>query len=172
MNLNFCKVLICMIVIFLDVIPAKAEFKLYLDESRTDYVMVEKQDCSVYKAKDGIKLGFKAGNILFSFGPEITFGSESGIDWNGLTQKLIAQYMELCTRFNTGSIVKSEYEKRLKKIDSLEVEATKLYQKIITDAVKRTDQLFDELDEATSEKILTYKDSYDNINRMIDRSKF
>ena len=157
---------------FFDVIPAKAEFKLYLDESRAEYVMVEEQDCSVYKAKDGIKLGFKAGNILFSIGPEITFGSESGIDWNGLTQKLIAQYMELCTRFNTGSIVKSEYDKRLKKIDSLEVEATKLYQKIITDAVKRTDQLFDELDEATSEKILTYKDSYDNINHMIDRSKF
>ena len=103
-----------MFVMFLDVANAKAEFKLYLDESRTDYVMVDKQDCSVYKAKDGIKLGFKAGNILFSFGPEITFGSESGIDWNGLTQKLIAQYMELCTRFNTGSIVKSEYEKRLK----------------------------------------------------------
>ena len=172
MNLNFCKVLICIVVMFFDVTTAKAEFKLYLDESRTDYTMVERQDCSVYKAKDGIKLGFKAGNILFSVGPEITFGSESGIDWNGLTQKLIAQYMELCTRFNTGSIVKSEYEKRLKKIDSLEVEATKLYQKIITDAVKRTDQLFDELDEATSEKILTYKDSYDNINHMIDRSKF
>jgi hypothetical protein len=172
MNLKVCKVLICIVVMFFDVTTAKAEFKVYLDESRTDYVMVERQDCSVYKAKDGIKLGFKAGNILFSVGPEITFGSESGIDWSGLTQKLIAQYMELCTRFNTGSIVKSEYDKRLKKIDSLEVEATKLYQKIITDAVKRTDQLFDELDEATSEKILTYKDSYDNINRMIDRSKF
>jgi hypothetical protein len=172
MNPNFCKVLICIFVMFFHVSTAKAEFKLYLDESRAEYVMVEEQDCSVYKAKDGIKLGFKAGNILFSIGPEITFGSESGIDWNGLTQKLIAQYMELCTRFNTGSIVKSEYDKRLKKIDSLEVEATKLYQKIITDAVKRTDQLFDELDEATSEKILTYKDSYDNINHMIDRSKF
>ena len=172
MNLNVCKVLICMVVTFFDVTTAKAEFKLYLDESRADYVMAEKQDCSVYKAKDGVKLGFKAGNILFSVGPEITFGSESGIDWSSLTQKVIAKYMELCTRFNTGSIVKSEYDKRLKKIDSLEVEATKLYQKIIADAVKRTDKLFDELEEATSEKILTYKDSYDNINYMIDRSEF
>jgi hypothetical protein len=172
MNLKICKILICMFVILFDVNTVKAEFKLYLDESRADYVMVEKQDCSVYKAKNGIKLGFKAGNILFSVGPEITFGRDSGIDWDGLTKKLIAQYMELCTRFNTGSIVKSEYDKRLKKIDSLEVETTKLYQKIITDAVKRTDQLFEELDEATSEKILTYKDSYDDINHMIESSEF
>jgi hypothetical protein len=74
--------------------------------------MVEKQDCSVYKAKNGITLGFRVGNLLFSVGPNITFGKESGIDWNNLTQKLIARYMELCTRFNTGSIVKSEYDKR------------------------------------------------------------
>ena len=115
MMLNFYKVLFFIGVIFFDVAIATAEFKLYLDDSRTDYAMVEKQDCSVYKAKNGITLGFRVGNLLFSVGPNITFGKESGIDWNNLTQKLIARYMELCTRFNTGSIVKSEYDKRLKK---------------------------------------------------------
>ena len=79
--------------------------------------------------------------------------------------------MELCTRFNTGSIVKSEYDKRLKKIDALEAEAKKLYQKMIKDAEQRKDKLFEELDEATNEMTLTYKNSYNNINQMIDRSK-
>ncbi len=172
MMLNFYKILFFIGVIFFDVAIATAEFKLYLDDSRTDYAMVEKQDCSVYKAKNGITLGFRVGNLLFSVGPNITFGKESGIDWNNLTQKLIARYMELCTRFNTGSIVKSEYDKRLKKIDALEAEAKKLYQKMIKDAEQRKDKLFEELDEATNEMTLTYKNSYNNINQMIDRSKF
>ena len=47
MNIKFYKVLICMFVMFLDVANAKAEFKLDVDESRTDYVMVDIQDCSV-----------------------------------------------------------------------------------------------------------------------------
>jgi vacuolar-type H+-ATPase subunit H len=60
----------------------------------------------------------------------------------------------------------------VKKIDALEAEAKKLYQKMIKDAEQRKDKLFEELDEATNEMTLTYKNSYNNINQMIDRSKF
>ena len=43
-------------------IVAEADFKLYLDDSRKKHIMVEEQDCSVYKSEDGkITLGFKAG---------------------------------------------------------------------------------------------------------------
>ena len=149
---------------------AEADFKLYLDDSRKKHIIVEKQDCSVYKSEDGrITLGFKAGGLFFGIGPEISFGKESGIDWDNLTQRLVARYLELCTRFNTGSISKSEYDKRLKKVEAIETEAYKLYQKVLEETAKRKDRIFEELDEAT-EQTMAHKNSYNNINQMIDRS--
>ena len=170
MGSHVYKILIAIAFIFFQASIATAEFKLYLDDSRTEHIMVEEQDCSVYKSKNGkITLGFKAGGLLFGIGPEITFGKESGIDWDKLTQRLVARYLELCTRFNTGSIAKSEYDKRLKKIEAIETKAYKLYQKVIEAAAKRKDRIFEELDEAT-EQTIAHKNSYNNISQMIDRS--
>ena len=170
MRFHFYKVLIAAAFILFQASIATAEFKLYLDDSRTDHIMVEEQDCSVYKSENGkITLGFKAGGLFFGIGPEVSFGKESGIDWDKLTQRLVARYLELCTRFNTGSISKSEYDKRLKKIEAIEAEAYELYQKVIEETAKRKDKIFEELDEATEETI-AYRNSYNNINQMIDRS--
>jgi len=170
MRFRFCKGLIVVAFIFFQVTIATAEFKLYLDESRTEHIMVEEQDCSVYKSDNGkITLGFKAGGLFFGIGPEITFGKDSGIHWDNLTQRLVARYLELCTRFNTGSISKSEYDKRLKKVEAIETKAYKLYKKVLEEAAKRKDRIFEELDEATKQT-LAHKKSYNNINQMIDRS--
>ena len=162
--------IIALLILIFQGTPASAEFKLYLDDSRTEHIMVEEQDCSVYKSKNGkITLGFKAGGLFFGIGPEVTFGKESGIDWDKLTQRLVARYLELCTRFNTGSISKSEYDKRLKKIETIETKAYKLYQKILEETAKRKDRIFEELDEATKQTIAR-KNSYNNISQMLDRS--
>ena len=170
MRFYFYKVLIAVAFILFQASIATAEFKLYLDDSRTEHIMVKDQDCSVYKSEDGkITLGFKAGGLFFGIGPEISFGKESGIDWDNLTQRLVARYLELCTRFNTGSISKSEYDKRLKKIEAIETKAYKLYQKVIEEAAKRKDRIFEELDEAT-EQTIAHKNSYNNISQMINRS--
>ena len=170
MRFHLYKILIAAAFILFQTSIATAEFKLYLDDSRTEHIMVEEQDCSVYKSENGkITLGFKAGGLFFGIGPEISFGKESGIDWDNLTQRLVARYLELCTRFNTGSISKSEYDKRLKKIEAIEAEAYELYQKVLEETAKRKDKIFEELDEATEETI-AYKNSYNNINLMIDRS--
>ena len=170
MRFYFYKIIIVAVFFLFQAPTVAAEFKLYLDDSRTDHIMVEEQDCSVYKSENGkITLGFKAGGVFFGIGPEVSFGTESGIDWNNLTQRLVARYLELCTRFNTGSISKPEYDKRLKKIEAIEAEAYELYQKVIEETAKRKDKIFEELDEATEETI-AYKNSYNNINQMIDRS--
>ena len=170
MKFFFYKIITVAVFLLFQASIATAEFKLYLDDSRTKHIMVEEQDCSVYKSENGkITLGFKAGGLFFGIGPEITFGKDSGIDWDNLTQRLVARYLELCTRFNTGSIPKSEYDKRLKKIEAIEAKAYELYQKVIEETAKRKDRLFEELDEATEETI-AYKNSYNNINQMIDRS--
>ena len=148
-----------------------AEIKLYLDESRTKHIMVEEQDCSIYQSKDGkITLGFKAGGLLFGIGPEISFGNDPGINWGELSQRLVARYLELCTRFNTGSITKSEYDKRLEKIEAIETKAYKLYQQVIEETRKRRDKLFEELDEIT-DKNSSKKKSYKDLKKMIRPSK-
>ena len=170
MRFYFYKIIIVAVFLLFQASTAASEFKLYLDDSRTEHFMVEEQDCSVYKSENGkITLGFKAGGLFFGIGPEVSFGKESGIDWDKLTQRLVARYLELCTRFNTGSISKSEYDKRLKKIEAIETEAYQLYQKEIEETAKRKDRIFEELDEAT-EQTIAHKNSYNNINQMIDRS--
>ena len=152
MKICFLTLITIAILNITEVSALATEFKLYLDESRTKHIMVEKQDCSVYKSKNGkVTLGFKAGGLFFGIGPELSFGKDSGIDWDKLTQKLVVRYLELCTRFNTGSISKSEYDKRLQKIEDIEIAAYKLYQKIIEEAARQKDQIFKELDEATKQ---------------------
>ena len=42
----------------------------------------EKQDCNIMKyEKDNITFGFKAGGLFWGIGPEVTFGSISGVEW-------------------------------------------------------------------------------------------
>ena len=164
---------ILLITLFISLNPSlvMAKVKLYLDESRTKHIMVEEQDCSVYQSKDGIiTLGFKAGGLLFNFGPELSFGKDTGINWTNLTQRLVARYLELCTRFNTGSITKSEYEKRLEKIEAIETKAFKLYQQVMEETRKRQERIFEELDEITDKKS-SQMDSFKDLKKMIRPSK-
>jgi len=87
-----------------------------------------------------------------------------------LSQRLVARYLELCTRFNTGSITKSEYDKRLEKIEAIETKAYKLYQQVIEETRKRRDKIFEELDEMT-DKNSSKKKSYKDLKKMIRPSK-
>ena len=77
----------------------------------------EKQDCEVMKYESGsITLGFKAGGFGFGVGPEISFGKSSGIIWRDNLQYMVAEYQELCSRYNTGRISQSKYDKEIQLI--------------------------------------------------------
>ena len=165
---TFLKQLIICQVLLISTPVSADQIKLYLDNTRTEYVMAEQQDCSVHKSVDGrITLGFKVGNFLFGVGPEISFGKKTGIDWDHTVQGLIARYQEVCARFNTGSITKQEYDERLVKIETVEKEAYNLYQAFLKKKARRKQDVFDELDKAT-DKTQSIKRSYDRINRKID----
>lgn len=123
---------------------ASAEVKIYLDETRKDYIEAQEMDCSVHKSSGGITIGFKAGNLLFGFGPEVTFGKQ-GITWDKAVQAVIARYQELCARFNTGSITKKEYDERLRDIDALAKEVTELQQKLLKQTKQSAKDSFAEL---------------------------
>jgi len=77
------------------------------------------QDCDVMKNKDtNVTLGFKAGTILMGVGPEIAFRDFYGTHWRGNIQYMIAEYEELCSRYNTGRMTKEEYDKEIQNIIS------------------------------------------------------
>lgn len=77
------------------------------------------QDCRVMEKKDdGISLGFTFGGFGFGVGPEIGFHNKSGIDWHDNIQYMIAEYQELCSRFNTGRISEAQYQTEIDNIIS------------------------------------------------------
>jgi len=77
----------------------------------------EKQDCEVMEYESGsITLGFKAGGLFWGVGPEVSFGSQSGVVWRDNLQYMVAEYQELCSRYNTGRVSKSEYDKEIQNI--------------------------------------------------------
>ena len=87
--------------------------------------------------------------MLFGIGPEISFGKKSGIDWDHTVQGLIARYQELFARFNTGSISKAEYNKRLAEIERIEKDAYDLHQEFLKKKARQKQDLFDELESET-----------------------
>jgi hypothetical protein len=82
-------------------------------------------------------------------------------------QGLIARYLELCARFNTGSITKQEYDDRLAKIETIEEEAYDIYQEFLKKKDRRKKDAFDELDRETH-KSESIKKAYDRINSKIN----
>ena len=154
---------------------ADAKIKVYLDETKKEYLAVSKLDCKVYEGRAGITIGFKAGNMLFSVGPEITLGKQNAIKWDVLVQGIIARYKELCSRFNSGAMTMKSYEERLDKIDSLAREAL-LYQEKMNQRVKdESKSAFKELDKETRGDDAVISDrvgkEIDDINSKVERLK-
>ena len=78
---------------------------------------LEKQDCEIMDYESGsITLGMKAGGLFWGVGPEVTFGSQSGVVWRDNLQYMVAEYQELCSRYNTGRVSKVEYDKEIQLI--------------------------------------------------------
>jgi len=73
-----------------------------------------KQDCDVLNYETGtFSIGLKAGGFGYGVGPEVSFGSSNGTKWNDALQYMVAEYQELCSRYNTGRISDAEYKKEI-----------------------------------------------------------
>ena len=130
---------------------SQSKVKLYLDESYTKFITVEKQDCSIHKNKDNyVTFGFKFGNILFGFGPEVAFGKKNGIEWHRSVQALISRYQALCTRFNSGSMTKDEYSMEIKKLENIEERMAKIEKEAMEVLDRDADGMFDRMDKELS----------------------
>lgn len=110
--------------------------------SNPAFAFVE-QDCDIMKKKDNnIKLGFKMGGLVWGVGPEITFRNSFGTDWHGNVQYMIAEYQELCVRYNTNRISKEQYDKEIQNI----IKRSRRYEQEMAEHFrKKKEVMFDEL---------------------------
>ena len=87
------------------------KIKVFTDQAHSTTIVVDKQDCSIMRKKDDtLALGWKFGGLMWGFGPEIKIGHSSGVAWKGDVQRMVAEYQELCTQFNTGRLSQQEYQ--------------------------------------------------------------
>ena len=86
------------------------KIKVFTDQTHGTTIVVDKQDCAIMRKKDDtLALGWKFGGLMWGFGPEIKIGHSSGVAWKGDVQRMVAEYQELCSRFNTGRVSQEEY---------------------------------------------------------------
>ena len=87
------------------------KIRIFTDRTQRTTIEVDKQDCDIMRKKDqSIGLGFKFGGLMWGFGPEIKIGHSSGVAWKADVQRMVAEYQELCTQFNTGRLSQQEYQ--------------------------------------------------------------
>ena len=87
------------------------KIKVFTDQTHNTSIVIDKQDCDIMRKKDDtIALGWKFGGLMWGFGPEIKIGHHSGVAWKGDVQRMVAEYQELCTQFNTGRLSQQEYQ--------------------------------------------------------------
>ena len=87
------------------------KIKVFTDQTHSKTILVGKQDCSIMrKEDDSVAFGWKFGGLMWGFGPEIRVGHSSGVAWKADVQKMVAEYQELCTQFNTGRLSQQEYQ--------------------------------------------------------------
>ena len=106
---------------------------------------IEKQDCEIMDKKEsGISLGWKFGGFGWGVGPEISFKDSRGVDWSGSVQYMVAEYQELCSRYNTGRISKKEYDKEIQNI----IERSRRYEMELAEFFrKKKEVIFNEMKE-------------------------
>ena len=122
--------------------------RIFVDKKHRKSVVVGKQDCSIMRSEtDSYGFGVKIGGLLFGIGPEVYYGHSSGINWNWGTQLMVAEFQELCTRFNTGRLSQEEYSEEVYGIINRSRNYTKELEKRLK---KKKDALFQEIDEWNS----------------------
>jgi chaperonin cofactor prefoldin len=87
---------------------------------------------------------------VFGFGPEVTFRKKNGIEWHRSVQAFISRYQALCSRFNSGSMTKDEYNMEIKKLEDIEERMAKIEKEAMEALDRDADAMFDSMDKELS----------------------
>jgi hypothetical protein len=87
---------------------------------------VQKIDCSVYDTREkSLTVGLSFSTLFGAVeaGPYVKTAEVTGVKWGKSAQMIVAQYKELCARYNSGAVSQPSYDNRLAEIDQLYAEA-------------------------------------------------
>jgi hypothetical protein len=87
---------------------------------------VQKLDCRVYDERTKSLTVGLSFSVLFgaaAAGPYVTTAESTGVKWEKAAQMVVAQYKELCARYNAGAVSQPSYDARVGEIDQLYAEA-------------------------------------------------
>ena len=142
-----------------------------LDDNSPETREVQKMDCGVYDTRgEALRVGVDFG-VLFGIvrgGPYVEKARVTGMNWDRGVHQMVAQYKELCSRFNSGSISQSAYSQRVAEVDQFWAEAQGIRQNA-EDAIRGRGQAsFGELDRAAPDNASSSDESSQSIAVSID----
>jgi hypothetical protein len=105
---------------------ASSTVRVPVADGSQEYREVQPLDCRVYdERRKSLTIGLNF-SVLFgaaAAGPQATIAESTGVKWDRTVQVIVAQYKELCTRYNAGAVSQASYDVRLGEIDQLYAEA-------------------------------------------------
>ena len=120
-----------------------------VDDHSAETREVQRVDCRVYDQRtESLRVGLDF-SLLFGVakaGPYLERTRKLSMDWDKSVHQMVAQYKELCSRFNAGAISLTAYEQRLSEIDQLWAEARGVRRSVEDITQTRAGQAFNELD--------------------------
>jgi hypothetical protein len=133
---------------------ASTTVRVPVSEGSTETREVQKLDCRVYDERTkSLTVGFSVSALFgaAAAGPYVTTAETTGVKWEKAAQMVVAQYKELCARYNSGAVAQSTYDTRVAEIDQLYAEAQGIRQS--ADAVIRahSKEAFNDLDKNTGD---------------------
>ena len=136
-------------------ILSPGNIRIFVNKDHTSSIVVNKQDCTIMRGEtDTYGFGFKFGGLHFGMGPEVYYRNSSGVNWTWGTQLMVAEYQELCTRFNTGRLSQEEYSEEVYAI----IHRSRKHMRDLEQRLKmKKDSFFKELDELTFSSSLPEK---------------
>lgn len=131
---------------------ASSTVKVPVTDGASEFREVQKLDCRVYDERQKsltVGLSFSALFGAVAGGPHVTVAESTGVKWDKSVQFIVAQYKEVCSRYNAGAVSQASYDTRIAEIDQLYQEALGVRQS--ADALIRghSREAFGELDKET-----------------------
>ena len=131
---------------------ASGTVRVPLTDGSSEFKEVQKLDCRVYDEKTKSLTVGLSFSVLFgaaAMGPQVTSAEVTGVKWDKSVQYIVAQYKEVCSRYNAGAVSQASYDNRITEIDQLYMEAIGVRQN--AEAVLRghSREAFGDLDKET-----------------------
>ena len=132
---------------------------------------VQKLDCGVYDSRgEAMRVGVDFG-VLFQVvrgGPYVEKAKMATMNWDKSVHHMVAQYKELCSRYNSSGISQAAYDQRVAEIDQFWAEAQGIRQSAEEIIRGHGQASFNELERSTADPASSAEEGRQNIAVAID----